>query len=67
MIGSDEGIKLGSFDRKALDTILSNVAGITLAIDVGTELGYLYGSFDCSIKRNIESLVLGNSLGYTDG
>ena len=42
----DEEIKVGSTDGKFLGTILENVDGITLDIDVGTELGYLDGSFD---------------------
>ena len=42
----DEGIKLGLFDGKVLGTILGNADGITLRLDVGTELGYLDGSFD---------------------
>ena len=46
VIGSDECIKLGSTDGKFLGTILGNVDGIILGLDVGTELVYLDGSFD---------------------
>ena len=45
VIGSDEGIKLGISEGKVIDTILVNVYGITLWIDVGTDLSYLDGSF----------------------
>ena len=45
VLGSDEGIKLVLSDCKALGTILGNVDEITLGIDVGTDLGYLDGSF----------------------
>ena len=34
VLGSDEGIKLGSTDGKVIDTILVNVDGITLEVDV---------------------------------
>ena len=42
---SDEGIKLVSTDVKVLGTILGNVYGITLEIDVGTYMGSLNGYF----------------------
>ena len=48
MLGSDEGIKLGYTDGKVFGTILGNVDIITLGIDIGTELGFLDGSFDGS-------------------
>ena len=48
VIGSDEGIKMGSTDGKAFVTIIGNVDRITLGIDIGTELGFLDGSFDDS-------------------
>ena len=38
VFGSDEGIIPGSDDFKMLVTILGNVDGIKLGIDVGTEL-----------------------------
>ena len=37
---------MGLSDGKVLVTILGNVYRIILSIDVGTELGYLDGSFD---------------------
>ena len=67
MLGFDEGIKLVLSSGKVLVTILGNIYGITLGIDVGTDLGYLEGSFDGSNGDKIEVLVLGGSLGYTDG
>ena len=36
VLGSDEGIKMISNDGKVLGTILWNVYGITLSLDVGT-------------------------------
>ena len=48
MLESDEGIKLGSTGGEVLGTILLNVDGITLGLDVGTYLGPLDGSFDGS-------------------
>ena len=46
VLGSDEGIKLGLFDDKVLGNILVNVDGITLRLDIGTELGSLDVYFD---------------------
>ena len=45
MLGSDEGIKLGSNDGKLFGTILLNIDRITLGVDIGNELGFLDGSF----------------------
>ena len=45
MLGSFEVIKLGLSDGKFFVTILGNLDGIILGIDVGTELGSLDGSF----------------------
>ena len=59
MHGSDEGIKLGCTDGKVLGTILVNVDGIILGIDVGTYLGSLDGYFDGSNDENLEGLLLG--------
>ena len=67
VIGSDEGIKLVLSDGKVLVTILANVYGNSLGLDVGTYLGSLDGSFDGSNYGNIDRLLLGDSLGYTDG
>ena len=44
----DEGTKLRSTIGKFLGTVLGNVNVITLGIDVGTELGCLYGTIDSS-------------------
>ena len=44
-LGSDEGNKLGLSNGKFLDTDIRNVDIITLGIGVGTEIGYLDGSF----------------------
>ena len=38
MLGSDEGIKLGYSGGKVIDTILIHVDGITLGIDIGTDM-----------------------------
>ena len=52
MLVSDEGIKLESTHVRVLVTILGNLDGITLGIDVGTDLDSLYGSFyGLTIKR----------------
>ena len=40
---SYEGIELGCNDGKVLGTILGNVYGITLGLDIVTELGFLDG------------------------
>ena len=53
--GNDEGIKLRLSDSIVIDTILRNVDGIILGIDVVEELGYLDGSFDSSNDRNFDS------------
>ena len=50
-----------------LSTILGNVYGITLGLDIGTELVFLHGSFDGSNDDKLEFLLLGESLGSTDG
>ena len=46
VIGSDEGINLQLFSREVLGTLLGDVDGITLGIDVGTDLCSLDLSFD---------------------
>ena len=48
LFGSSEGIKVGSTDVKLIGTIIKNVDGITLGIDVGTDLVSLDGPFDVS-------------------
>ena len=47
-----------------LDTILLNVYVIRLGLDVGTELNFLYVSFDRSNKFAL--ILLGGTLGFTD-
>ena len=59
--------KLGSTNVKVLGTILGNVDVIILGIDIGTELGFLDGSLNVSNDGKLEGLLLGDSLGYTDG
>ena len=66
-LGSDEDIKLGSYDGKVLGRILGNLYGIRLGLDIGTDLGFLDGSFDGSNAGKLERLLLGDSLVYTDG
>ena len=53
VLGSNEYIKLRSNYGKVLGNILVNVGGITLGIDVGTELGYFYVSLYGSNDGNI--------------
>ena len=48
------------------DTILGNLDRTTLGLDIGTELGFLDGSFDGSNECKIEVIFLGNSLLSTD-
>ena len=67
VLGSDEGIKLGSTDGKIFVIILGNGDGITLGLDVGTELLFLDGSFDGSNDCKLEVLLIGDSLLSTDG
>ena len=50
-----------------IGTILVNLDGVTLWIDVGTYMGSLNGSFDGSNDGMLEGLLIGYSLGYTDG
>ena len=57
VLGYDEGIKLGSTDGKVFGTILGNVYRITLGIDIGTELGFLDGSFDALNADKLEGLL----------
>ena len=67
MFGSDEGIKLVLSNGKCFGVILGNVDGITIGLDVGTELCYLYGSFDGSNDFKLEGLLLEDLRGYIDG
>ena len=61
MLGSDEGIKMGFFDGEVLVNIIGNVDGITLGIDVRTDLVSLDEYFDGCKGGNIEGLFLGDS------
>ena len=54
MVGFDEGIKLGYTDGKVNGTILRNVYGNILGLDVGTELGSLDVPFDGSNDGKIK-------------
>ena len=56
MLGSNEGIKLVLSDGKVIGIVLWNVDGITLGIDVGTELNSFDVSFDGSNDGKIEGL-----------
>ena len=57
---------MGYNDGNIFGTILGNIDGITLDIDVRTELGILIGSYDGSNDGKIEGSLIRNSLGYTD-
>ena len=50
-----------------LGTIIRNVYVITLGIYVGTDLGYLDGSFDGYNDGKLEVLFIGYSMGYKYG
>ena len=67
VLGSDEGIKMGSTNGKFIGTILGNVDGITFGLDAGTKLRSLDGSFDGSNDDKLEGLFLEGSFRYTDG
>ena len=64
--GSDEHIKQGSTNVKLYGTILGYLDGITLRLDVVTELGSLDGYFDGYNYVKIEVVLLGDSLVFTD-
>ena len=66
LLGSDEGIKLGLSVGKVIGTILWNVDGIILGIDVETDLGSLYGCFDGNNDVKLNGLLTGDWLGYTN-
>ena len=65
VLGSDEGIKLRLSGGKVLGTIPGNVYGITLGLDVGTELSLFIYPFMVLMMVNLEGLLLGDSLEYT--
>ena len=52
---------------KVIDTILGDLYGISLWIDVVPELGSLDEPFDGSNEGKLEFLLLGESLGSTNG
>ena len=62
MLGSYEVIKLGLSNGNVIGTLLGNVDGITIALDVVTEMGYLDGPFDGSNYGKLEGLLLGDSM-----
>ena len=55
------------YDSKVLGTILGNLDGIIIVIDVGTQLDSLDVSFDGSNDGKLECLFLGGSLRYNYG
>ena len=67
MLGYDECIKLVLSYDIVSDTKLVNVDGITLGLDIRTELGYLDGSFDFSNVGKLEGLFLEYALRLTWG
>ena len=66
MIGTDDGIILGSIDGELCGSTNGAADGITLRIDERTELVSLYGSFDGSNECFPEVLLLGDSIGSDD-
>ena len=67
MIGSSKFIKLVSTDVKVLGTIFVYADVIILGLDIGTEIGSLYGYFDSSNDGKLDILFLGYSLVYNGG
>ena len=65
VVGSDEGIKLVLSYGNVIGTILINLYGIILGIDVGTELVSLDGSYEVFNHGKIERLSLGDSFWFT--
>ena len=60
VIGSDEGIELGSMDGKVLGIILGNVNVTTLATYVVTKFVSLNGFFDGSNDKTLKANCLEN-------
>ena len=54
-------------DGEVIDTAIGNVNGITLGIDIGTDMVSLEGYFDVSNDDKVEGLYLGDSMKSTDG
>ena len=67
MLGSDEGVKLVLSGVGFIGTILGNVDGITLGINIGTYMVSLDLSFDGSNDGKLERLFLGDTVRSTDG
>ena len=65
MIEFNDVLKLGCTEGNFL-TILVNVDGITIWLDVRTELGSLNGFFDGSYDDTIEGLLVGESMRSND-
>ena len=66
-ISSVETIKLEYIIGKVFCTLLENVDGITLELDVGTVLGSLYGSFKGLNHGKLEGVLFKDSLESSDG
>ena len=58
---------MGYTDSKVFDTILRNVYGITLGIDIGTDMGFFDVSFDDCNDDKLEGLLIEGSLVSADG
>ena len=58
VIGSDEGIKLGSKDGKGLGTVIVNVDGITLGLDVGINPVSLFYPFIILMIKILKEYLL---------
>ena len=66
LLGSDEVIKLGFSYGNVLGTILQNVDGIKISLDVGAHQDSFDEYFNVLVYCNLEGLLLGDSLGSTD-
>ena len=58
VLGTDEGIKLGSPDVEVLGITLGDDDEITLGFDEGTELGFSVRSFNGSVASNLKVTML---------
>ena len=66
VLGSDEGVKLGSTDCKLLGYALIVDNGIIIDTDERVHLVSYRGSFDVSSKGVLEDSFLGSTLGFID-